>query len=253
MGQHHYFGILIISVLLLISTPGLSESVLAPGGLATGFEDDPSLKDRPNAGWENDKILFDKVSYWKNACFSACHNQAKRAEDTSIPYVAGQKFHYLLKQLEKFDQNHSDMESGANPGSRVWQRSNDLMNSVSEKVDSALFVYLADAISNMPCDGRSEPSAALALPPPPASLEQCTTCHLKNGQGAAYDIPILAGQSEAYMRRKMTSILNSEKGVSQKEGQNFRTHPVMGPILAKLVYMDFFGLAKYFSAQDCRG
>lgn len=253
MGLRYYFGILTLSALLLISTPALSEAVMAQGGLATEFAEDPSLNDRPDAGWEDDKVLFDKVVYWKNACFSSCHNQAKRAENADIPYIAGQKFHYLLKQLEKFDQIHSGKETGTNPGSKVWQRSNVLMDGVTRKVDSALFVYLADAISQMSCDGRSDPSAASTLPPPPASLKQCITCHRKGGQGAAYNIPILAGQSEAYMRGQLRSILNSAKGVPQKQGENFRTHPIMGPILEKLVYMDFFGLAKYFSAQDCRG
>ncbi len=68
--------------------------------------------------------------------------------------------------------------------------------------------------------------------------EACAACHGADGNSAAGQFPVLAGQTARYLYLQLKDF---------KEGR--RSEPTMAPIVAKLSTKDMLDLAEYFAAQ----
>lgn len=231
----------------------LAQDAPAPEGLdTTGRTEGEHPNTPPVAGWEQDQVAHARIKKLTDACFSACHGYEKRTANPAVPRIAGQKFYYVRKQLETFNENNPDGAAGNAHHWSVWARSNAYMNQITTKVRAQYYAYIADMISKMPCDeGRAAVPPATALPSP-KTLRLCVSCHGADGLGTAYDVPNIAGLSYTYLRGQLTLFRKFEK-TPRKAGGAWRGHPGMELSLDALSEFDTLDLAKYYADRDCRG
>ena len=223
-------------------------------GLDLGDVDYVSLNARPDRKWQQDATLQRRVTKTIDACFTACHGPEKRQKDSRIPKIAGQKYYYVLKQLEVFDKNNIDKMADSRSEWSLWERSDENMNRVTSKVATELFPYLSDVLDKMEC---SSPESGMRPPsaykPPPQLVEQCKSCHGVDGLGTAYNVPILAGQSQLYLRKQLLLIRDRANDQTLTNTKSRRNHPLMETKVKPLSDIEIGRIAKYYSGLDCRG
>ncbi|HEY9081442.1 c-type cytochrome [Magnetovibrio sp.] len=222
-------------------------------GLDLGDVGYVSLNARPDKQWQQDAALQRRVTKTIDACFTACHGPEKRQKDSRIPKIAGQKYYYVLKQLEVFDKNNIDKMADSRSEWSLWERSDENMNRVTSKVATELFPYLSDVLDKMECSS-SEPGTRppSAYKPPPQLVEQCTSCHGVDGLGTAYNVPILAGQSQTYLRKQLLLIRDRANGQKSINTKSRRNHPLMEAKIKPLSDVEIGRMAKYYAGLDCR-
>lgn len=247
MTSTRYVG-LVVATLALLGASAFAQT--APLDQGAGQFD--ALSENFGEAQDDKQSRLDQVRDIATACFSACHGQETLALDASIPSIAGQKFAYIRKQLELFNQHNPDPEAISVHHWTVWFRSNVYMDDVAAGVRDDMYANIAQAISKMPCVSQ-RPGGAPKQLPPPAALVKCSTCHGEGGLGEAFDIPILAGQSETYLRNQIAAMRGNSKRVAQDGAASYRYHPSMTDKVHGLTDADFDDLAKYFASRDCRG
>ena len=82
------------------------------------------------------------------------------------------------------------------------------------------------------------PAAQADLAAGKRKAQTCGTCHGADGNSAAGQFPVLAGQTARYLYLQLKDF---------KEGR--RSEPTMAPMMAKLSPRDMLDLAEYFAAQ----
>lgn len=242
---------ILLAGFLLVEPVWAQNADSPPGGLDTG-EDDFTPEPRPHPGWMQNEKALKSVKGLSAACFSACHGRAQLDKKPNTPNIAGQRYFYILKQLETFNKSNADADTLAAHKWEMWERSNVFMNSVTDKVDERMYAYIADYVSQMPCDQETSPPTQVPAGKPQA-LKLCASCHGEDGVGIDYNVPILAGQSYDYLQHQMVHIRDSARHEPKDVRLGWRTHPMMEPIIQRITILDINALAKYYAEQDCRG
>jgi len=195
-------------------------------------------------------------------CLS-CHGPGGISTLPSRPSIAGQRGDYVARQLTSFLQaaefhkanriqdTDDDAVGTADPrGSSL--RVDPIMEHMVTGLDATQVVKISAAIAALPC--RLDKMVIKSPPPTPPSISKsCAMCHGVDGVGDQHDVPILAGQQRAYLRRQLLLLRESAWGAPPREGDISRSHPIMESETARLKIQDVDILAKYYSALDCRG
>ena len=204
----------------------------------------PPVAPDPNAGVE--KTL--------ETCFQ-CHGPGGISRIPSRPSIAGQSADYVARQLFAFKRaaalhlGNSDTDADAdNSTDRV--RVDPIMEHMGTSLDDALIGRVALAVSQLAC--RAD-DVAQKTPTPPQVARRCASCHGLNGRATRADIPNLAGQQRAYLRRELLLIRETAWGAEPREGESWRGHPIMEAQAARLKIEDVDALARFYSSLDCRG
>jgi len=188
-----------------------------------------------------------------------CHGVGGVSVIPTRPTIAGQKREYIRRQLVAFKNTASqgpkdrdgDRDNGADPTTPV--RNDPVMEHMAAGLPDQLIAPLADAISKLACDGGAAKLAQKNPPTRPPAAEACTVCHGTDGIGVQNQVPNLAGQHRAYLRRQLLLIRETAWGAQPREGEAWRNHPIMEAKVARLKIADIDATARYFSALDCRG
>ena len=131
-------------------------------------------------------------------CTSFCHGAAAQGF-AQAPRLAGQKPHYIARQLKAFHDHSRD-----NPLSRqyMWYATENLR----DETIWTLALQLAALPATPARDGRPELVTAGRLlfenGSPKNEIVICAVCHGPQGQGVR-DIPRLSGLSYAYLKRRL--------------------------------------------------
>ena len=180
------------------------------------------------------------------ACFQ-CHGEGGVSSVSSRPTIAGQKVEYLRRQLLAFK---IEVAQGTLEGA---QRKNPLMEHMISGLGDHLIGPIATALSQLACDGGiSKTARAKPLFLPPAA-KKCAQCHGVDGIGRQAQIPNLAGQQRSYLRRQVLLIREIAWGAKPREGDAWRSHPIMESQVARLKITDLDAIANYYAALNCRG
>lgn len=196
-------------------------------------------------------------------CFR-CHGDGGVSERPGYPTIGGQKFEYILSQMQVFrhtgDELARDVVFRNEVGdhfdalrNRLPQRSNLAMNKMAKSVPNALLVSVVQAMSSLPCDGGTTNAHVGERPPLPTKANRCVVCHGSDGISKEPSIPNLAGQQQVYLRRELQMIRDSALGLPPQEGVPMRSHPTMAAQAEHLADTDIEEITGYFSALNCRG
>lgn len=243
-------GLCLTVCVLAASVNAWSQTAFDRDGLDTGLIEFDNPNTRPDVGWENDEQLSERITKLTDACFSACHGPEKRAQSPSTPNIAGQKFYYVRKQLELFNENNPDGSVLNEHHWDMWKRSNFYMNEITSRMQPRYYVYIADRISSLPCDGGRQARTNALPPTPPKTLHLCISCHGEDGRGTAYNVPNIAGQSYTYLGSQL-NLMRANQQTAARDGEKLRTHPPMEGVLETLSVRDIRALAKYYSELSC--
>ncbi|MCK5576613.1 MAG: c-type cytochrome, partial [Sphingomonadales bacterium] len=129
-------------------------------------------------------------------------------------------------------------------------RADPIMEHMGTSLDDALIGRVALAVSQLAC--RAD-DVAQKTPQAPKVAIRCAGCHGNSGMGRKPEIPNLAGQQRAYLRRELLLIRETAWGANPREGESWRGHPIMEAQAARLKIEDVDALAKFYSSLDCRG
>ena len=221
------WGIL-IGVLLAATSPALAQTAA------------PSTSPNPNAG----------VKTALETCFK-CHGPGGVSLIPSHPSIAGQNADYVARQLFAFKRAsalHASAGDAVSGDKAI--RSDPIMEHMAATSDDALVGRVAVAVSQLACRADDK---VLKTPKAPAVASRCASCHGENGRGVRSEVPNLAGQQRAYLRRELLLIRETAWGAEPRDGESWRGHPIMEAEAARLKIADVDALAKYYSALDCRG
>ena len=188
-----------------------------------------------------------------------CHGEGGVSVIPTRPTIAGQKSEYIRRQLVAFKNTASQGpqdrdgvgDNGVDPAMPV--RDDPVMEHMAAGLPDQLIAPLADAVSKMACDGGTAKAVQNNPPARPPAAEACTVCHGTDGIGVQNQVPNLAGQHRAYLRRQLLLIRETAWGAQPREGEAWRSHPIMEAKVARLKIADIDATARYFSALDCRG
>lgn len=200
----------------------------------------------------------DRLQSTLETCFS-CHGTGGVSVIPSRPTIAGQKPQYIARQLHAFQRAkvaHDADNDADNPAAGQAQalpmRSDPVMEHMTAGLDNALIDQVAERIAALPCDG-DKAKAAKNPPAKPLIAGRCDVCHGANGIGTQPQIPNLAGQQGAYLRRQLLLMRETAYGAEPREGERWRRHPIMERQAARISIADVDALARYYSGLDCRG
>ncbi|HEY9080568.1 c-type cytochrome [Magnetovibrio sp.] len=195
-------------------------------------------------------------------CFQ-CHGAGGVSTVPTRPTIAGQKSEYIRRQLVAFKtsareaaQAPKDRDGDADngPNAAVASHRNDpVMEHMAADLPDQLIAPLAQAMSGLACDGGAAKVARKNPLPRPPAAEACVVCHGADGIGLQSQVPNLAGQNRAYLRRQLLLIRETAWGAQPREGEAWRSHPIMEAKVARLQIPDIDAIARYFASLDCRG
>jgi len=190
-----------------------------------------------------------------------CHGTGGISTIPSHPTIAGQKKDYIARQLTAFLQasethqgkRNKDVDGPALSKSeaRIGMRADPIMEHMVNGLEPTMIVKIASVVSKLAC--RKDDTVVHPPPPLPSIMKACVSCHGADGISHQYDVPNLAGQQRAYLRRKLLLIRESAWGAQPREGDSLRSHPIMESHVGRLKIEDVDALAKYYAALDCRG
>ncbi|MEG3620075.1 c-type cytochrome [Magnetovibrio sp. PR-2] len=182
-----------------------------------------------------------------------CHGPGGVSSTPTRPTIAGQKAVYIQSQLEAF-------KSSANGSVIVNEnledpllRSDPVMEHMAQGLPDYLIEPLSVAMSAMACDGGDAKPKSKFKPRRPFAADACVSCHGVDGIGVWDGVPNLAGQQRAYLRRQLLLIRETAWGAEPREGESWRSHPIMEAKTARMRIADIDAIARYYSKLDCRG
>jgi cytochrome c553 len=188
-----------------------------------------------------------------------CHGAGGVSTRPIYPTIAGQKREYIRQQLLVF-KHITDVDYANEVGDRfdtfrekLPQRSNVAMDGMAQSVPRHLVEPVARAISDLACDGgkpKAKPVNPLMMP---NKALRCATCHGQDGISLKPNVPNLAGQQRAYLRRQLMLMRDAAMGKVPHDGSTSRSHAMMTPQASNLTNSDIDVLSDYFAALDCRG
>lgn len=189
-----------------------------------------------------------------------CHGVGGVSVIPTRPTIAGQKSEYIRRQLVAFKNSapqgvqdrDGDVDNGAKD-SAIPVRNDPVMEHMAAGLPDPLIAPLADAISKLACDGGTAKAQHNNPPARPAAAEACVVCHGVDGIGVQNQVPNLAGQHRAYLRRQLLLIRETAWGAQPREGEAWRSHPIMEAKVARMKIVDIDAMSRYFAALDCRG
>ena len=185
-----------------------------------------------------------------------CHGPGGVSVIPSHPTIAGQKAEYVRRQLMAFKRAISDAPAGAdgdadNANSTV--RSDPVMQHMASGLPDHLIGPVAETISQLACDGNVSKVPPAKTRTPPDAVAPCVMCHGVDGIGVQTYIPNLAGQQRSYLRRQLLLIRETAWGAKPREGEAWRSHPIMEAQAARLKIADIDAIARYYTSLNCRG
>jgi len=190
-------------------------------------------------------------------CFQ-CHGEGAVSQIPTRPTLAGQKVDYIRRQLKAFRlaalsaNETTEGGDGLRAASPV-KRTDPVMEHMVAGVPEHLIDPLAAALSNLPCDGGKAAPRPTKTASLPSSAEACTVCHGVDGISSQSQVPNLAGQQRAYLRRQLLLIRETAWGAEPREGEAWRSHPIMEAQTARIPIADIDAIARYYTELDCRG
>lgn len=207
---------------------------------------------------EQQQDAQDRLQSTLETCFS-CHGAGGVSVIPSRPTIAGQKPHYIARQLHAFQRAkvaHDADNDADNPVGQTQaplMRSDPVMEHMAAGLDDALIDQLAEHIAALPCDGGQAKTAKKTPSAKPTIAGRCDVCHGADGIAVQVQIPNLAGQQSAYLRRQLLLMRETAYGAEPREGERWRRHPIMERQAARISITDVDALARYYSGLDCRG
>jgi len=201
----------------------------------------PSPSADPNAG----------VKTALETCFK-CHGPGGVSQIPSHPSIAGQSADYVARQLFAFKRASAAHAGGdeADTQAPLVMRADSIMEHMAPTLNDAMIRKLAATISQLACRADDK---VQKTPQAPAVASRCVSCHGDNGRGVRPDVPNLAGQQRAYLRRELLLIRETAWGADPRDGESWRGHPIMEAQAARLKIADVDALARYYADLDCRG
>jgi len=203
--------------------------------------------------------VSDQVKAALQNCYQ-CHGVGGVSVIPTRPTIAGQKSEYIRRQLVAFKntapQGVQDRDGDADNGAKdpaIPVRNDPVMEHMAAGLPDQLIAPLADAISKLACDGGTAKAQRNNPPARPAAAEACVVCHGVDGIGVQNQVPNLAGQHRAYLRRQLLLIRETAWGAQPREGEAWRSHPIMEAKVARMKIADIDAMSRYFAALDCRG
>jgi len=189
-----------------------------------------------------------------------CHGVGGVSVIPTRPTIAGQKSEYIRRQLVAFKNSapqgsqdrDGDVDNGAKDAA-IPVRNDPVMEHMAAGLPDQLIAPLADAVSKLVCDGGAAKAERSNPPTRPAAAETCVVCHGADGIGLQNQVPNLAGQHRAYLRRQLLLIRETAWGAQPREGEAWRSHPIMEAKVARMKIVDIDAMSRYFAALDCRG
>jgi|GEM_PF-864898 len=209
------------------------------------------------------RVLDAQVKDALQNCYQ-CHGVGGVSVIPTRPNIAGQKSEYIRRQLLAFkktaSQTPQDRDGDVDDGPKdttILVRTDPVMEHMAAGLPDQLVAPIADAVSQLACDGGA-PKAARKNPPlrppvRPRAANACVVCHGADGIGVQDQVPNLAGQHRAYLRRQLLLIRETAWGAQPREGEAWRNHPIMEAKVARLKIADIDAVARYYAALDCRG
>lgn len=196
-------------------------------------------------------------------CFQ-CHGPGGVSVIPTRPTIAGQKAEYIRRQLVAFKNaatkppREAGLDGGgAEKSTRASLRSDPVMEHMAAGLPNNLLEPLAQAVSQLACDAKTDKTQRITPPglPPqrPAAAQACVICHGEDGIGVQSQVPNLAGQQRSYLRRQLLLLRETAWGARPREGEAWRSHPIMEAKAARLKIADIDAIAQYYTALDCRG
>lgn len=188
-----------------------------------------------------------------------CHGEGAVSQIPTRPTLAGQKADYIRRQLKAFKlaalSTNETSEGGDAPraASSLVKRTDPVMEHMVAGVPDHLIEPLAKTLSNLPCDGGKTTPPHAKTASLPSSAEACTVCHGVDGISTQSQVPNLAGQQRAYLRRQLLLIRETAWGAQPREGEAWRSHPIMEAQAARIPIADIDAIAQYYTGLDCRG
>src|ERR1700749_2878001 len=153
---------------------------------------------------------------------TACHGEAGKPTDKSIPVIWGQQTGYIYIQLRDFKRG---------------DRKSDIMQPIASTFERADMMAIADYFSKRTWPDLGQPRA-------PKDVSQrsqtangsggCTGCHLSQLQGAS-TLPPLAGQGRDYLNQTMLDFRTHARG----------NNPGMSDLMNATSTDDLAALAQY--------
>lgn len=193
------------------------------------------------------------------SCFQ-CHGEGAVSLIPSHPTIAGQKAEYLERQLRAFKQAENqtpaddDGDGDEDPQkTKLSGRTDSIMGHMAAGLPDHLIAPVARALSQLACDGGTPKAKRTNLLTLPDAAKKCVICHGEDGIGKQGYIPNLAGQQRSYLRRHLLLIRETAWGAQPREGEAWRSHPIMESQTARIKIADIDAMTHYFSALDCRG
>lgn len=209
------------------------------------------------------KSLSVEVREALQGCFQ-CHGPNGVSVIPTRPTIAGQKAEYVNRQLVAFKNaaRAAARQSGGEQNTSVKgapRRTDPVMEHMAAGLPDRLIAPLAQAVSQLRCDGKvgkapRDPvrDQAQTMDRPQAA-EVCVVCHGADGIGVQNQVPNLAGQQRSYLRRQLLLLRETAWGARPREGEAWRSHPIMEAKAARMSITDIDALAQYYSGMDCWG
>lgn len=191
-----------------------------------------------------------------SVCFE-CHGEGGVSIVPSHPTLAGQKPDYLRRQLLAFKRaRQAQGDKGLNAEDQstgIPARIDPVMEHMANTLTPDLIAPVAAALSSMACDGGKAPRQSARTFELPTAGQACVACHGVDGIGLKPEVPNLAGQQRSYLRRQLLLIRETAWGAQPREGEAWRTHPIMEAQAARLSIADIDAIARYYNALPCGG
>lgn len=202
--------------------------------------------------------LEERTAEVLKTCFQ-CHGKGGVSTVPSRPSIAGQNASYVARQLMAFrraaTQGDGDVDGDADDGSDAptaqAMRSDPVMEHMAQDLSPGLIQSVARAVSQLPCGGGEH--GPRQPPGKPPITDRCDMCHGETGIAVRPEIPNIAGQQRAYLRRQLLLIRETAYGAEPREGERWRNHPIMEREAARIAITDVDALARYYAAQECKG
>ncbi|MCW8915123.1 MAG: c-type cytochrome [Magnetovibrio sp.] len=184
-----------------------------------------------------------------------CHGPGGVSNIPTRPTIAGQKSEYIENQLMAF--RRSALTQQVSPTEEIsLVRSDPVMEHMAIGLSEHVIVPLAQAVSQLACDGgvtKSELSKPRFGQRRPLAADACVGCHGLDGIGVWNHVPNLAGQQRAYLRRQLLLIRETAWGAQPRDGEAWRSHPIMEAKVARIRISDIDSIARYYASMDCHG
>ena len=155
---------------------------------------------------------------------SACHGEAGKPVDKTIPNIWGQQAGYLYIQLRDFKRG---------------VRKSDIMQPIASGFEKDDMMAIAEYFSNKPWPDLGQPRAPKDVAQRARTADGsvgCTGCHLDHFQGDS-TVPRLAGQGRDYLAKTMADFRTRTRG----------NNPGMSDLMIATSTDDLAALAEYLA------